>query len=935
MAQLPSQPRGGNQEPVKIQLDPKSLHSAFKELFDPPRTNDPRTDFFTVYRRESGDFDRDYAGKYDEDLNTSLIFAGLFSAVSSAFITSVQSKLESDPNEMTAAYMRVLIHAVNNTLFPDADPGSVTWTGPPPDVVTVQSLLYASLATSLLAAFLAMLGRQWVSRYVRNHGGSAADKSRDRQRKLDGLERWYFNFVIESVPVMLQLALLLLWVALSLYLWAISRIVAMVILTFTVFGAASYVFFTFAAMFHYDCPYQTPPSIFIRTFAMYLAHSSSTFACSARSCVASLVEVYSRTAEDLRRSLSDLHSGVRRALRNFGRVSSSPDIEHAPPAVVEAPGPLFGGTIADLEVSKADARCIFWVLDSITDSDVILSTVHFAVDMIWYPEIAGTLQPDVLLNLLLECLVDGRVLPGRLEHANMIGMALASVFSIQLSMEPDREDLQDLRRTIHHHTDWVSSSDPTFLPGVAILRIVSQIPELVGSGSFRKWEILSNMSDHLPTAHKLCLSRTILQTIWRWRRRDPITAFNLEAIELFCRGLMANGDHILPALKINCLLIMAISLGHQVGDVRAFFIPNDRGTLDEVILGFHQRLQTSIMGGMTDSCVLTSVLSALGHLDLFRTTDSRELGFLLVTRIVNSRYLAGERYRMASQVVQLLGGQLNYNDPQPLSIAQPAWIPSLVGFLSLCKSLHTTDPPTPPWSIALRILSTILPTLTSALSPDHPLRSRCPALKVFYEFMFGWFSSQMENVTGGDLGDLVQAIGGLIQAVGDPFEFTLDLPLHDGRPGSTVDYEPMTVVVSLIELASSDLWQNHLSRSNFTSCEEILSTREDRRIAFGNMLETETRSSGFLRAPARITAAITRLAELQCSNTAEAVILWARTNAVGDATDHDAWRLMRGPLTREEEEAIAVEGVGEETNVSLGRSVIMPIQFTDWACDYP
>ena len=51
-----------------------SLHSALKEFFEPLRTNDPRTDFFAVYRRESEEFDRDYAKKYDEDLNTSLIF---------------------------------------------------------------------------------------------------------------------------------------------------------------------------------------------------------------------------------------------------------------------------------------------------------------------------------------------------------------------------------------------------------------------------------------------------------------------------------------------------------------------------------------------------------------------------------------------------------------------------------------------------------------------------------------------------------------------------------------------------------------------------------------------------------------------------------------------------------------------------------------------
>jgi len=57
---------------------------------------------------------------------------------------------------MTAAYMQILIHAVNGSLFPDADPAAVVWTGPPPEIATIQSLLYASLATSLFAAFLVM-----------------------------------------------------------------------------------------------------------------------------------------------------------------------------------------------------------------------------------------------------------------------------------------------------------------------------------------------------------------------------------------------------------------------------------------------------------------------------------------------------------------------------------------------------------------------------------------------------------------------------------------------------------------------------------------------------------------------------------------------------------------------------------------------------------
>jgi len=61
-----------------------SLHSALREFFDPLRTNDSRTDFFAIYRRESEEFDRDYAKKYDEDLNTSLIFVGHLISISRA-----------------------------------------------------------------------------------------------------------------------------------------------------------------------------------------------------------------------------------------------------------------------------------------------------------------------------------------------------------------------------------------------------------------------------------------------------------------------------------------------------------------------------------------------------------------------------------------------------------------------------------------------------------------------------------------------------------------------------------------------------------------------------------------------------------------------------------------------------------------------------------
>jgi len=272
--------------------------------------------------------------------------------------------------------------------------------------------------------------------------------------------------------------------------------------------------------------------------------------------------VYSCSVKKLRR----LRSGVRSTLRKFGWIPAPPD------APLNAVGQrwYFGENRINWEVCKADARCISWILNFTTDSDVIFYGARFAADTIWYPKIADTLSPHVLSNLFIDCLSYGRVAPGQSEHATVIGMALASALSIQLCIEPEREDLRMLSGEIRHYADCVSQSEPTLLPEIGILRIVSEAPY---DASFREWD---NTSDHLPTTHKLCLSRVILQTVWRWRRIPGAPAvFNLEAIDLLCKGLMANGGHSHPTIKIYCLLTLAISLGFQVGEIDMLFISHD------------------------------------------------------------------------------------------------------------------------------------------------------------------------------------------------------------------------------------------------------------------------------------------------------------------------------------------------------------------------
>jgi len=110
-----------------------------------------------------------------------------------------------------------------------------------------------------------MLGKQWLNRYASiGVGGSAVERSQNRQRKLDGIVTWYFDSVMESLPLMLQFALLLLGCALSLYLWGIDTTVALVVLGATALGVACYAFIVVAGAASVSCPYQTPGAKFLR-----------------------------------------------------------------------------------------------------------------------------------------------------------------------------------------------------------------------------------------------------------------------------------------------------------------------------------------------------------------------------------------------------------------------------------------------------------------------------------------------------------------------------------------------------------------------------------------------------------------------------------------------------------------------------------------------
>ncbi|KAG1844641.1 hypothetical protein DFJ58DRAFT_664706 [Suillus subalutaceus] len=213
---------------------------------------DARSRFWAAYKRVAEEHDDEFLDQYYNDMDIVCYFSGLFSAVSAAFIVSMESNLIPDPTDTTNALITqlVLIGLGNFTAAGSAPVAPASTWSPTTANLRVQSIAYASLSFGLLAAFGAMLCKQWLG-YYKSHRysrGSEDERGKRRQEKLDGIITWHFHGVVQSFPILLQISLLLFGIALGANMWYEQYTIAWVIIAATVFGFLFYSLTVMAAL---------------------------------------------------------------------------------------------------------------------------------------------------------------------------------------------------------------------------------------------------------------------------------------------------------------------------------------------------------------------------------------------------------------------------------------------------------------------------------------------------------------------------------------------------------------------------------------------------------------------------------------------------------------------------------------------------------------
>ena len=330
--------------------------------------------------------------------------------------------------------------------------------------------MYASLLISLLAAFIAMLGKQWLNRYLRHAGGSTIERCGDRQRKCDGLKRWPFRFFIESLPVMLQIALLFLACGLCRHMWSINDSVAGVLVALTILGVLFYLGIIIAGASSYECPFQTPVSLALHSswkktgphvaaalhpvvvvgtslyrdlpwsLALTLLHRLwEAIQCHTLRIMLRfpLIDIHHRSRTSLPiaqpapqeptpRS-NPLHSLWESIKCKILHIPSCPPhtltpstVREGSPDAADASPWLTPTTLDTLRKANAnDARCVSWILWNVTDPEALDTAIRLAGTIRWFESRTDIKPPYDLVVSILEACFDstGYLYPGLEDRA--------------------------------------------------------------------------------------------------------------------------------------------------------------------------------------------------------------------------------------------------------------------------------------------------------------------------------------------------------------------------------------------------------------------------------------------------------------------------------------------------------------------------------------
>ncbi|KAI0790196.1 hypothetical protein BC629DRAFT_1287924, partial [Irpex lacteus] len=208
-------------------------------------------------------FDEEKVKDCKEDVDTLLVFAGLFSAVLTAFLIESYNNLLEDPATQTLVAIRQL---VTQTASYKYEAGMLNSSASPLVVeafqasstdIRVNVLWFASLLFSLITASFGILVKQWLREFLAAENPSPQARLRVRHLRYPQLSHWKVFEIAAILPLLLQLALALFFVGLCYFTASVHPSVKYTTLPLVIGWTFCFSTVTILPLFHPKCPYRT------------------------------------------------------------------------------------------------------------------------------------------------------------------------------------------------------------------------------------------------------------------------------------------------------------------------------------------------------------------------------------------------------------------------------------------------------------------------------------------------------------------------------------------------------------------------------------------------------------------------------------------------------------------------------------------------------
>ncbi|KAJ7164130.1 hypothetical protein C8R46DRAFT_997907, partial [Mycena filopes] len=218
---------------------------------------------WAVYISEAEKYDKGLVESWKADMEGLLIFAGLFSAILTAFLIESYKTLNSDSGDLTVQLLMQIsqqMAAIANGTTPPTLPTAPF--SPKASAIACNALWFASLAFSLTSALVATFVQQWARDFLHKTDLHSAPVIRARifSYLYYGMKRFQMHTMVEIIPLLIHQSLLFFLGGLIAFLIPVNIVMAVVVAAGLLVVVVAYAILTVLPLYHLDCPYHTPLS---------------------------------------------------------------------------------------------------------------------------------------------------------------------------------------------------------------------------------------------------------------------------------------------------------------------------------------------------------------------------------------------------------------------------------------------------------------------------------------------------------------------------------------------------------------------------------------------------------------------------------------------------------------------------------------------------